>query len=313
MKIYETGNFKIEEESAVAIGNFDGIHLGHQELIKTVLDYRRKCGYKAVIFSFDPHPVDLFGKIENFRTILSVEEKKYVAARTGVDILIQYPFDYDFASLSPEEFVELLYSRTNCRVLVVGENYCFGKNRAGNIDTLRELGRQKGITVIGIPRVKVDGARVSSTRIRGLIKEGNMEYAAMLLNKPYFVMGKVVKGYERGRSMNFPTVNIEPDKKKLLPPDGVYFSTFLADKKEYYGMSNIGKNPTFDGDHRKIETHIFDFNKDIYGKEIIITFYKKIRGEIKFESKEKLISQLKRDMRECIFCENSLDVLKYEL
>lgn len=313
MKIYETGNFKIEEESAVAIGNFDGIHLGHQELVKTVLDYRRKCGYKAVIFSFAPHPVDFFGKIEDFRTILSVDEKKYVAERTGVDILIQYPFDLDFASLSPEKFVELLRSRTNCRVLVVGENYYFGKNRAGNIDTLRELGEKRGIKVIGIPRVKVDGARVSSTRIRGLIKEGNMEYAAMLLNKPYFAMGKVVEGYKRGRNMNFPTVNIEPPAKKLLPPDGVYFSTVIIDGKEYYGMSNIGKNPTFDGERRKIETNIFNFDRDVYGKDIIITFYKKIRNEIKFDSKEKLISQMKRDKRECIFCENALDVLKYKI
>ncbi len=313
MKIYETGNFRIEEKSAVAIGNFDGIHLGHQELIKTVLSYREKYGYKAVIFSFDPHPVDLFGRVNDFRTIFSVEEKKIAAEKTGVDILIQYPFDLSFASLSPEEFVDFLHSSTNCRVLVVGENYFFGKDRAGNIDTLRELGEKRGIKVIGIPRVKVDGTRVSSTRIRGLIKEGNMEYAAMLLNKPYFAMGKVVKGYERGRGMNFPTVNIEPPQKKLLPPDGVYFSTVIIDGKEYYGMSNIGKNPTFDGERRKIETNIFDFDKDVYGKDIIITFYKKIRGEIKFESREKLITQLKRDKRECIFCENSLDVLKFKL
>ncbi len=313
MKIYETGEFNIKEESAVAIGNFDGIHIGHQELIKTVLSYRESCGYKAAIFSFDPHPVDFFGRVEDFRTILSVREKKYVAEKTGVDILIQYPFDYGFASLSPQEFMELLYSRTNCRVLVVGENYYFGKNRSGNIDTLKELGEQRGIKVIGIPRVKVDGIRVSSTEIRGLIADGNMEYTARLLNKPYFAMGRVVKGYERGRAMSFPTVNIEPPDKKLLPPDGVYFSTVIIDGKEYYGMSNIGKNPTFDGEKRKIETNIFDFDKNVYGRDIIITFYKKIRNEIKFEDKNKLTEQLKRDRKECMDCIGSLDALKYRL
>lgn len=313
MKIYETGEFNIEEESAVAIGNFDGIHLGHQELIKTILSYRQNMGYKSVIFSFDPHPVDFFGRTEDFRTILSVREKKLVAEKTGADILIQYPFDYSFASLSPEEFMELLHSRTNCRVLVVGENYCFGKNRAGNIDTLRELAVPRGIKVIGIPRVKVDGIRVSSTRIRGLIRNGDMEYTAKLLNKPYFAMGNVVKGYERGRDMDFPTINIEPPLKKLLPPDGVYFSTVLIDGREYYGMSNIGKNPTFDGDRRKIETNIFDFDENAYNKEVIITFYKKIRNEIRFADKYKLIEQLNRDRQECMDCIDTLDALKYRL
>ncbi len=313
MKIYETGEFNIKEESAVAIGNFDGIHLGHQELVKTVLSYRESCGYKAAIFSFDPHPVDFFGRVEDFRTILSVDEKKYAAEKTGIDILIQYPFDYNFASLSPVEFMELLYRKTNCRVLVVGENYYFGKNRSGNIDTLRELGRQRDIKVIGIPRVKVDGIRVSSTEIRGLISQGDMEYTARLLNKPYFAIGNVVKGYERGRAMDFPTVNIEPPIKKLLPPDGVYFSTVIIDDREYFGMTNIGKNPTFDGNRRKIETNIFDFDENIYGKRIIITFYKKIRSEIRFADKDKLREQLNRDRQECMDLIDDLDALKYKL
>ena len=287
MKVIECGQFKIEEPSAVTIGNFDGIHLGHQELVKTVLDYSKIYSLKSVVFSFEPHPVEFFGKKGEFKTMFSV------------DILIQYPFNTEFADLSPEEFMDLLIEKTNCKVLVVGENYCFGKDRVGNIDTLKKLGKEKNIKVIGIPRVKIHNVRVSSTRIRGLINCGDMEDVTVLLNKPYFAMGEIVHGDERGRRMNFPTINLEPPLKKLLPPDGVYFSRVYIDGKLYDSMSNIGVNPTFNGDARKIETHIFDFDEDVYGKKAIVCFFKRIRSEKKFEGMNELIEQLNEDKSRC--------------
>lgn len=300
MQVIETEQFNIKEPSAVTIGNFDGIHLGHQELIKTVLSYSEAMNLKSVVFSFVPHPVEFFGRNNEFKTMFSINEKKYIIGRLGVDVLVQYPFDREFASLSPENFMSLLVEKTNCKVLVVGENYCFGKDRIGNIDTLKKLGEERGIKVVGIPRVKIHDVRVSSTRIRGLINYGDMEKVTRLLNKPYFAIGEVVHGDERGRLMNFPTINLEPPVKKLLPPDGVYFSRVLIDGKIYAGMSNIGVNPTFDGDARKIETNIFDFNSFVYGKTAVVGFYKRIRNERKFKNMNELMKQLNEDRAECI-------------
>jgi riboflavin biosynthesis protein ribF len=313
MVVYEDSDFLITEPTAVTIGNFDGIHLGHQKLIETVLTYSKKFNLKSVVFSFNPHPIAFFGKTDDFRTMFDNEEKKLIAEREGIDVLVQYPFTNKFANMNPQEFIDLLKEKTNCRVLVVGENYCFGKDRIGNLSILEHLGNERGIKVIGIPRVKVNDVRVSSTRIRGLIDYGDMERVAYLLKKPYFVMSKIVEGYKRGRELNFPTINMEPQPKKLLPPDGVYFSTIIIDNKEYYGISNIGINPTFNGDRRKIETHIFDFSENVYGKIAIVTFYKRIRKEIKFNNANDLKIQMEKDKTYAKECINTLEVLKYKL
>ncbi len=299
MIVYENSDFLITEKTAVTIGNFDGIHMGHQKLIETVLNYSENFNLTSVIFSFNPHPVAFFGRSDSFKTMFNVEEKKFVAERTGVDILVQYPFNREFASLNPTEFIELLCEKTNCKVLVVGENYCFGKDRIGDLSVLEHLGNERGIKVIGIPRVKVNDVRVSSTRIRGLINYGDMENTARLLNKPYIVMGEIVHGDKRGRTMSFPTINMLPSAEKLLPPDGVYFSRVWLDGKIYCGMSNIGINPTFNGESRKIETHIFDFDEDVYGKKAVVGFYKRIRGERKFNSVDELKAQMNEDKSCC--------------
>ncbi len=299
MKIIDNDKFNIKEPTAVTLGNFDGIHLGHQALVSAMFENAEKYGLKSVVFSFNPHPVEFFGRQNDFKTMFSVEEKKFVIERLGVDILIQYPFNREFSYLSPEQFVDLLVEKTNCKVLVVGENYYFGKDKAGNIDTLKELGAERGIKVIGITRVKVHDVRVSSTRIRGLINYGDMEIVTRLLNKPYFAMGEIVHGDERGRCMNYPTINMLPPVKKLLPPDGVYFSRVWLDGNVYCGMSNIGVNPTFDGEARKIETHIFDFDEDVYGKTAAVGFYKRVRSERKFKDAADLILQLNEDKERC--------------
>lgn len=313
MIVYEQSDFQIKENTAVTIGNFDGIHLGHQKLIGTVLDFSKNYNLKSVMFSFNPHPVAFFDRKKDFKTMFSVDEKKFIAQRTGVDVLVQYPFDAEFASMDPKEFIDLLIDKTNCRVLVVGENYCFGKDRVGNIDILKHLGNENGIHVIGIPRVKVKDVRVSSTRIRGLINYGDMEKVTYLLQKPYFAMGEVVRGDQRGRLMNFPTINLCLSGDKLLPPDGVYFSTVIIDGKEYYGMSNIGMNPTFNGDFRKIETNIFDFDQDVYGKTAIVTFYKRIRAERKFDDMQSLKAQMIADKQSIQECIKDKELLKYKL
>lgn len=300
MKVYDKKDFHIEGASAVTLGNFDGIHLGHQELIKTVKKYSKEENLTSVMFSFFPHPVAFFDKQGEFKTLLSPKEKMYAAQRLGLDVLVQYPFTLDFASLSPEDFFSLLLEKINCKVLVVGENYCFGKGRAGNLKTLTQMGSQRGVRVIGIPSVHSDGERVSSTRIRKLIDQGEMQQAVMLLNKPYLVIGTVVHGDKRGRQMNFPTININPHADKMLPPDGVYFSQVIYDGKKYNGITNIGTNPTFGNNQRRAETHILDFDKEIYGEEVIVGLFKKIRDEIAFSSMDKLKCQLEEDKKTAI-------------
>ena len=313
MKVYETDDFQIERASAVSLGNFDGVHLGHQELIKTVKEYSKRENLESVIFSFYPHPVEFFGKKGEFLTMLSLDEKKFIIEKMGVNDLVLYPFNREFAQLAPEAFMDLLVEKTNCKVLVVGENYCFGRDRVGNLETLKKLGEERGINVIGISSVKTNGVRVSSTRIRGLINYGDMETVAKLLNKPYFGIGKVVHGDQRGRLMNFPTANLEPPEKKLLPPDGVYLTSVIYEGKTYYGFSNVGTNPTFGKNNRRIETNIFDFNENIYDKEITVCFYKRLRNERKFKNMDELVAQLKDDKNTALEYINNLDVLKYKL
>lgn len=301
MIIYTDSDFSLREPTAVTIGNFDGIHLGHQKLIKTVQQYAEKKNIKSVMFSFYPHPVGFFGREKSFKTMLNVPEKIIAAKITGIDILIQYPFTEKFAALSPTEFIDVLKEKTNCEYLVVGNNYLFGKNRGGNINTLKELGKERGISVVGIQPVEVDGKRVSSTRIRELIENGDMENTARLLNKPYFIIGQVEHGQKLGRLMSFPTINIAPPEDKLLPPSGVYFSIVYHNNKKYFGMSNVGTKPTFNNNNKTIETNIFDFNEgNIYDQEVLVCLCKRIREIKKFDSMDTLKKQLINDKNTAI-------------
>lgn len=312
MKIYNDCNFQIKEPTAVTLGNFDGVHLGHQKLIETVKEYAKRDKLKSVVFSFFPHPMAFFGKTTNFNTMFSVEEKTFVLDKADVDILIQYPFTKEFAELSPEEFFDILIEKTNCRVLVVGENYCFGKDRVGTYSTLKEIGEKKGVLVIAIPSVKVDGVRVSSTRIRGLIEKGDMEQIRVLLDKPYFVLGEVQSGDKRGRKMQIPTINLLPQDSKLLPPDGVYATRVAVDGEIYHSITNIGDNPTFKGTKRTIETFIFDFNECLYGENVQICFYKMIRPERTFDNINELKKQITYDKAIAIHCLEKIDRAEYK-
>ncbi len=311
MIVYETTDFKIEEPTAVTLGNFDGIHLGHQKLISTVKEYAKRDNLKSVVFSFYPHPVTFFKTKENFGTMLDTEEKKFVLESIGVDILVQYPFTADFAALLPEVFFDMLVEKTNCKVLVVGENYFFGRNKAGDAAILKELGEKRGVHVIAIPSVEMDGERVSSTRVRSLIKQADMEEVYKLLNKPYFVIGRVAEGEKRGRTLNFPTINIITPKEKLLPPNGVYLTRTAYDGKLYLSMTNVGVCPTFAGSERRVETHIFDFDEDIYGAKAVVGFYKWLRQEQVFSSPEALKARLETDKKLAVGLSKDIKDMEY--
>ncbi len=293
MIIYNTADFVIKDPTAVTLGNFDGIHLGHQKLIETIKN--NTSGLKTVVFSFYPHPVAFFGQKGQFKTMLDYNEKCFVLSHMDIDYLVQYPFTKEFSSLSPEEFVDYIVEKVNCKMLVVGENYNFGKGRAGNYETLKQLGEKRGIEVIAIPSVSYRDMRVSSTRIRGLIDCGRLNDVIPMLKKPYFIISKVVQGERRGRKMDFPTINLIPSDEKLLPADGVYVSLVNVRGVVYRGVTNVGNNPTFDSCIRTVETHIIDFDGDIYGEDVLVGFYDWLRTEQKFSSMDELREQLARD------------------
>ncbi len=295
MKIIKTTDFTIKEPTAVTLGNFDGIHIGHQQLIKTVKEYADQEGLTSVVFSFAPHPVIVVNKKDNFYTILSENEKHYTIEKLGIDVLVEYPFTTEFAEMHHEEFMKMLYQTTNFKVLVVGENYCFGKNRLGTYASLKQFGNTIGAEVIKIPNVIDCDLRVSSTRTRQCIEDANFTEANRLLDKPYFIKGMVEHGKKIGRTIGFPTANLKPPARKLIPPDGVYVTRTQVGDKTYGSVTNIGKNPTIEGTKRTVETCLFDFAGDLYGQEIIVSFYAYIRGDRKFANVEQLKEQINRD------------------
>lgn len=283
------------QPTAVTIGNFDGLHMGHRALIGLTKQFAEEEELKSVVFSFSPHPMFVFGK-PDFALVMAPSEKEYMMQQMEVDVYIEYPFDKEFSSMTPEQFAcDLIFDQLNCKVLIVGENYKFGKNQSGDYELLRILGEQRGVKVIYVPSVLFEGDRVSSTRIRQCLKEKNLEEANHMLTSPYFILGEVVQGKKLGRTIGFPTINIKAHPKKLFPPNGVYATKTLYNGKLYHGVTNIGKNPTVDGTTKIVETYLFDFKKMVYGEIVQTYFYKFIREEQKFPSVEALRQQMERD------------------
>ena len=296
MKHITDTNIVQQQPTAVTIGNFDGLHMGHRALIELTKQFAKEENLKSVVLTFSPHPMFVFGKKPDFALVMSPSEKEYMMKKMGIDIYIEYPFDKEFASMSPEAFAcDLIFDQLNCKVLIVGENYKFGKNQAGDYNLLKVLGEQRGVKVIYVPSVLFEGDRVSSTRIRQCLKQKDLEMANRMLTIPYFILGEVTQGKKLGRTIGFPTINIKAHYKKLFPPDGVYATKTLHKGNMYYGVTNIGKNPTVDGTDRVVETYLFDFHKMVYGDMIQTYFFEFIRSEQKFSSVEDLRQQMEKD------------------
>lgn len=286
---------RIEQErpTAVTLGNFDGLHLGHRSLINLTTQFAEEQGLRSVVFTFSPHPMFVFQKKEEFALIMDPAEKKFQMEQMGIDVYVEYPFNAEFAAMSPEDFaVKLIFEKLKCQVLVVGEDYHFGKGAAGNYEMLKRLGAERGIMVIGVPKVLYEEERVSSSRIRRCLLEKDLEDANQMLTVPYFILGTVKEGKKLGRTIGFPTVNIEAHPLKLFPPNGVYATKTLYNENYYYGVTNIGKNPTVNGTVKIVETYLLDFDQMIYGEQLQTFFYKFLRSEQKFPSVEALRQQI---------------------
>lgn len=284
--------------TVIALGTFDGLHLGHTDVINTARDYAERNGLKLAVFTFSNHPLALIRPDLVPVRIISAEEKIKLLESFGVDYLINIPFTEDFAALSSDEFLDRL-ACFNYRCLVVGENFTYGFLGSGKTETLERSGRKIGFDVIVRPLVKMNGNVVSSTGIRNLIQAGHIEYANRMLGRAYAITGKIVHGEQRGRKLGFPTANIELLHGEMaVPAPGVYAVTASIEDSIYEGMGNIGNNPTFnDVEHARLEVNLFNCSGDLYGKTMSVQFHKYIRAEKKFSGVEELCRQIEEDKK----------------
>ncbi len=285
------------DRAHVTIGNFDGVHLGHQMLFDQVVARARQDQGTSVAVTFDPHPLKVLSP-KGIRLISTTAQKIELIERAGIDVLVIIPFDAHMAQTTAEAFVDrILLQRIGMIDLVVGYDYAMGKGRQGDTPFLMEQGRQKGFSVIVMPAHYEQGQLVSSTRIRELVAAGKMGDVRRLLGRYYQIRGDVQWGRQRGgKLLGFPTANLSLSEEDLCPKRGVYVTQVTYDGKQYGGVSNIGYNPTFGDTSLVAETHIFDFNADIYGRPLKINLLRHLRGEIAFDGPESLARQIRRDI-----------------
>jgi len=283
---------------ALALGNFDGVHLGHQRLIRSMVSYSRSHHLPAVVFTFHPHPSQVLFPEKAPRLLITPERRSEKIANLGVDALLMIPFTRDIARLSPEFFIyDILHRRLKTQAVFVGFNYTFGHRGAGTPELLRIKGEELGIRVEVLPPVKVGNVTVSSTEIRKALEEGDIIRARNYLGYWPIIEGKVVLGDQRGRQIGFPTANLERNEEVLLPARGVYVAKVNVGGRLYDGVVNIGVKPTFGGEAAPIvEVHILEFTQVIYGQWITLFLLKKLRDECKFSSVKELTEQIRKDI-----------------
>ncbi len=281
----------------VALGNFDGVHLGHRAILKTAIDYAHAERGTAFVLTFDPLPAKVLAPARAPQLILAPEDKLDLLRCSGIDGVIVIDFTLEFSRLEPREFVrDYILGKINSRAVVVGHSVSFGHQRAGNASVMVELGREFGFEVTVVGPVKAGGVEVSSTKVRELIAAADLKGVSDLLGRCHFLGGRVVRGRERGRKIGFPTANLEPETE-CIPPDGVYATRVILEDGLYGSITNIGMRPTFAETQRSIEAHIFDFDRDLYGMRIKLELVERIRPERKFDSAAALSGQIAIDIR----------------
>jgi riboflavin kinase/FMN adenylyltransferase len=287
---------------AVALGTFDGVHIGHQEVIGKAVDFAGKSAGTSVVFTFSNHPLSAIAPEYCPLQLMSPDSKAQALEKIGVDVLLTIPFTEDFLHLSPDEFITLLLKELAPKLVVVGPNYSFGNKSAGTPEVLRQAGMRHGFRVEVEPVVTLDGIVVSSTHIRQLITEGKVKEAAKFLGRPIRLSGLVVPGEQRGRSIGFPTANIELEQGLAVPADGVYAVRAFTADAAYHGVANIGTNPTFSGKERRMEVHLLNFAGNLYKETLEVEFLDYLRGENAFDSVNALKVQIALDIKAAQQC-----------
>ena len=302
--VRHTENFRVEKNSILTIGTFDGVHLGHQKILKKLNEIKQKTGLNSVILTFDPHPRKvLFPDQKDLKLITTTDEKLGLLEHHGVDVSVVYPFSRAFSQMDAQSYIsDILVKSLKVKHLIIGYDHKFGNNRDGDINTLRAFAKEYNYEVEEISVQDIDNINVSSSKIRHALEKGDVELANKYLGYEFFLTGSVVKGKQLGRTLGYPTANLNvEDSDKMIPAIGIYFVKVIVDGEVFYGMLSIGKNPTTDTDGLvKIEVNIFEFDRDIYDTNISISFIKHLRHEQKFTDLEALKDQLKRDKETCV-------------
>ena len=293
--IEKTTDFRLPERSAVAIGKFDGVHLGHRKLIHKIIE-RKKKNNLAVVFTFDTSAAAFFGGEE--KELTTVSEKRRIFEELGIDVLIEFPLNRETAATEPEEFIHrYLAGQMQTAYICAGTDLSFGRGGAGNYPLLQQYAGRYGYLAELIDKVKVDGEAVSSSRVREAVRGGRMEDATRMLGTPYSVSGVVEHGRRLGRTIGMPTANLIPERNKLLPPYGVYYSRVVTSDKTYKGISNVGCKPTVNTENAAgVETYLYDYDGDLYGKDITVELLAFRRPEMKFDSVQRLKEQMEADI-----------------
>ena len=299
MKIIENlKNYTEKTAKVLSLGMFDGVHLGHVSIINQLKEIAQKYDLETAILTFWPHPRKVFNPNDELHLLNTLDEKIALLEKAGIEVVFLQEFDENFRNLTGEEFIEqILVEKLNVKHVIIGYDHVFGKNKSGNFDLLQQLSEKLGYDVAQLKAVKEGDFNISSTKIRNCLGNGNIIGANKMLGYHYSVSGKVVDGKKLGRTIGYPTANLEINELKLLPKKGAYIVEVSVKNKFYKGMLSIGTNPTVNGEKLTVEVYILDFNKDIYGEEITVKFRDFLHEEIKFESLEKLIERLDEDKR----------------
>lgn len=300
MEVICTKQFHIEEPTAVAMGKFDSLHLGHQVILNRLKD-EAECSLRTVVVAFEPGPEVFFGKY-NGGFVLTSEEKRVLLEEAGIDYYILYPFDSETAGTEAEDFLkEVLLKQMNMKVLVAGEDLSFGKSGSGNGDFIKGICKELDFKFCECPKLRIEDKEVSATLVRDMVISGEMEKCRTFLGRNYSLQGVVLKGNQLGRTIGVPTCNIVASSEKILPPNGVYFTRVTLEEQQYSGVTNVGCKPTVSEDGAVgIETYILDFDEDIYGKELRLDFLHFHRREQKFAGLDALKQQLQLDIKSAI-------------
>lgn len=300
MKIFRSlDDVQRDDCCILTTGTFDGVHLGHQSIIKNLQDSVSQQNECVTIVTFEPHPQFIVrsAKRNGLKLLTTVDEKISILEGLGIDRLIIIPFDEKFAQLSSQEFIEnILVKKIGFKKIIIGYDHAFGKNRQGNYEILKRLSEKYDYSIMVVPAFSLNGVTISSTKIRKLLSIGDVELAAQYLGRNYRLTGKVIKGEGRGRTIKIPTANIEPiASEKLIPKDGIYAVWARQGDQKYKGVLYIGMKPTFAFNNRTIELHIFDFSGDLYDQVLEIQFQARIRDDYYFKQIDKLIEQIEND------------------
>ena len=302
MQVFENIlEYKPSRESIVTIGTFDGVHIGHRKIITDMVAKGKKENLLSILLTFFPHPRVVLQKDFNIKMIDTINEKKKIFKKLGVEVLIIQPFTKDFSRMSAIKFTrDILVNSLKVSKLMIGYDHRFGRNREATVKTLKSFGLDYNFKVDEIPAQDIESISVSSTKVRKAIRSGDFKLVNKFLGRPFNLSGKIIKGDELGRKIGYPTANLKIfEKYKLKPQNGVYLTRTKLKKQTYFGMMNIGIRPTISAKNNQIETHLFDFNGNLYGHEMTLEILEKIREEKKFKSIEKLKIQLDVDKKHC--------------